>query len=234
MTYVASWRPRGWGRKARVKLTIHPRGARWSVTLQRGSVTRSILGAAAGHLPVALLGTEAPQHAHLPVACTAKFKAAAIRPAGAGKSVKAAGSPAVDLRKATISTVVDAKRSGKARFTLTGVRVQRSLLKRAGFDLKINQTVLHVGPFTRKGGTFTAKGRTPHGIYLRCRYTTSGALTLRLGGGDLERHLLGEFLVQNLTLTIGSGKNAPSGTMAPQAVSITHARVAPRLASLLE
>jgi hypothetical protein len=232
--YVASWRPQGWGRKARVKLTIDPRGTRWSVTLQRGSVTRSILGAAAGHLPMALQGTEAPQHVHLPVTCTAKFKAAAIKPAGTARSVKAAGSPAVDLRTATISTVVDAKQPGKARFTLTGVRVQRSLLKRAGFDLKINQTILHVGPFTRKGGTFTATGRVPHGIHVICRYTSSGAFTLKLGGGDLERHLLGEFLVQNLTLTIGSGKNAPSGTMVPQAVKITHARVAPRLASLLE
>jgi len=231
MIYTADWHPRRWQRQARVLLTIDSRTRRWSLDVRSGPLAGALLAAAAGGLPVTLLNGHALDQPDVPVACTATFAAASARPAGSGAIVAGSASAGpVDLRAATVSTRIDVRHSSRARFALKGVRVARALLQRAGFTLTINGASLRTGPFSRSRGAFVARGRALCGASFVCRYSAAGRLALTVTGGALESRLLGEFLMQNLRLTIGSGRAARTATMAPVPVSVSEARLAPRLA----
>jgi hypothetical protein len=229
--YTASWRPRGWSAAARAVLTVDATSRRWSLEVRRGHIAQAMLSAGGGGLPVAPTSPGQAARPDIAVACTATFAAAPTHPAGVNDESGAAGA-AVDMRNATIATVVDMRHPATARFALTGVRVARSLLHQSGVDLAVNGVALHVGPFTRQGNASVASGRTPSGILLTCRSTAAGDFSLILTGGNLAERLRSEFMVQNVTLAVGTGPDAPSGTMAPVPTSITRIQPVPATGEL--
>jgi hypothetical protein len=226
LVFTKKWRPRGWSAPSLIVLTVDANSRRWSLDVTRGRMTQPLLSAAGGGLPVRVVCPGQALQPAIPVACAATFRAALTRPAG-GSAGARAPNVAVDMRAAKIATVVDTRHPATARFALTGVRVGRSLLHRSGMDLAINGTALHVGPFKKSGKAYTATGRLADGVRTTCRYTTAGAFSLTLTGGDLAERLLDEFVVQNVTLTVGAGKDAPSGTMVPVPTSIANVRPVP-------
>jgi hypothetical protein len=226
VVYTKRWRPRGWNKQAIVRLSVDITSRRWSLDVRRGRVTQPMLGVATGGLPIALACSGAAAQPDIPVACAATFRAAHTRPAGVRPGVRAKAGP-VDLQGARISTAVDTRDPGAARFILAGAHVQRDLLRRSGMDLAINGTGFHVGPFRRGGGAYVATGRLADGVRTSCRYTPEGDLSLRLIGGNLADRLRSEFMTQNVTLTVGAGRDAPTGTMAPVATSISGVRPVP-------
>jgi len=233
IVYTKKWRPRGWSKqaKAMARLTIDTTVRRWSLEVRRGRMTQPMRDAAGGGLPVRLASSPKAVQPDIPVACTATFRAARSHPAGV-KVGATATDAAVDLRGAAISTAVDTRHPGKARFALTGVRVRPDLLQRSGMDLAVNGTGFHVGPFKRDGGAYVATGRLPDGVRTACRYTTGGGLSLTLTGGDLAERLRDEFMIQNVTLTVGAGPDAPSGGMTPVPTRIAGIRVVPATGAL--
>jgi hypothetical protein len=229
--YTKQWRPRGWSARSLVVLTVDVNGRRWSLDIARGSMTQPLVSTGGGGLPVLMACPGQALQPAIPVACKATFKAALARPAGVKAGAKAVN-VAVDMRAAKIATVVDTRHPASARFALTGVRVRRSLLQRSGMDLAINGTALHVGPFKKDGNAYVASGRLADGVHTKCRYTTAGAFSLTLTGGDLADRLRDEFMVQNVTLAVGAGHDALSGTMVPVPTSIARIRPVPATGEL--
>jgi hypothetical protein len=224
--YTTRWRPRGWSKGAGVQLTVDATSRRWSLALSHGRVSQAMLSVAGGGLPLRLVCSGQAAQPAVPVACSATFKAAPTRPAGIVQGARAAGG-AVDLRRATVATIVDARTPRTARFALAGVQLRPDLFRRSGMELAVNGTAVHVGRFVEDGTSYVATTRAAGGARGECRYTAAGTLSLTLTGGDLFDRLSAEFVVQNVVLTVGSGPDAPSGAMAPVPTSVTGARLAP-------
>ena len=226
--YIMRWRPRDWSGEGLVRLAVDATSRCWSLAVSGGRVSQAMLSVAGGGLPVRLVCPGQAAQPDFPVACSATFKAASARPAGVAKGASAAGP--VDLRHATIATTVDASRPQAARFVLTGVRLQSGLFRRSGMQLAVNGTVIRVGRFARDGKAYVGAVRLADGVRGDCRYA-AGVLSLTLTGGDLADRLVDEFMVQNVVLTVGTGAQATSGSMAPVPTSVTGSRPVPATVS---
>jgi hypothetical protein len=229
--YVASFRPSAWRHSGdRVQLTLDTRADRWSVRIEGADAADELLrDAAAGQLRVALeAGASLLGHESVPVAGSALLGQRKA-PQRAAEVVPSAVRIPIDLRAAALRSVLDPSDYRKARLYLTDVKVESGLLRRAGFDLSLNGLSARIGAATLRNGVFSARGRTTAGVWITCRWTRSGVLSLTLQGGYLERELSG-CVAQNLTLTIGSGTAAKTGNMMPVVRRLSTLAVVPRLA----
>jgi hypothetical protein len=229
--FVATFRPRTWRRGDRVRLRLDVASDAWSIRIRGARRAGSLLrAAAAGDLPVTLrtVGGRVLTHDGVPVACRARFTAKAA-PKRAKYTLPSSSMTSVDLCQATLRTSVYGDDHRRTRLILSDAVVERALLSRSGFDLKLNGLKAHIGAASRKGVRFVARGRTVEGIGIICRWTAAGRLALTIGGGYIEREL-DQTVGSNVVLTIGEGTSARAGTMVLKPARMSSPTVAPRLA----
>lgn len=230
--FVASFRPRAWRQRGdRVRLRLDTAVNVWSVLVRGADQSGGLLrGAATGHLPVALqAGGKALTHSSVPVACRARFTAEAAKKRPAYTVPSPLDVP-VDLRRATVRTVVSGDDYRRTRLVVSDVVVRPALLSRSGFDLELNGLKARIGVAAREGTCFVARGRTVEGIGIMCRWTVAGRLSVTIGGGYLERDF-DQTVGPNVVLTVGEGAAARAGTMVLKAAYVSSPAVVPRLAA---
>ena len=203
--------PRAWrSHHGKIKLTVDFSHRSWSLTASHVQhADRLLRDCAGGRADLALLANgRQRQPFGVPVAARATFSPRSSRATFRTPSTVKAP---VSLAGAQVRTTATTSASG-SRFSLSGVKIDRSLLRSKGFQLTLCGQSLPVGPFHKSAGTWQYKGRTAGGMSINCVYDSKGRLSLKLAGAALAG-------IQNLltgpNLSLAVAAAAPNAAVGP-------------------